>query len=90
MNVEPWVFLEDVAKHLDVAKDSVPPWIDHRGLPAHKIGRVTFRLSGLNARLRFFGLESPQPSIGHTSHHSPSACGSVLGKSSGKRSLPKV
>jgi excisionase family DNA binding protein len=43
---EPWVSLDDVAKHLGVAKDSVYRWIDGRGMPAHKIGRLwKFRLS---------------------------------------------
>jgi excisionase family DNA binding protein len=50
MNVESWPSLEDVAKHLDVAKDSVYRWIDHRGLPAHKIGRLwKLRLSEVDA-----------------------------------------
>ena len=30
----------DLAKHLGVAKDFVYPWIDHKGLPAHKIGSL--------------------------------------------------
>ncbi|EQD38597.1 Excisionase/Xis, DNA-binding domain protein [mine drainage metagenome] len=43
---EPWASVEEVAKHLGVAKDSVYRWIDHRGLPAHKIGRLwKFKLS---------------------------------------------
>ena len=37
---EPWASVDDVAKHLGVAKDSVYRWIEHRGLPAHKIGRL--------------------------------------------------
>jgi len=53
MTVEPWVSLEDVAKHLDVAKDSVYRWIDHRGLPAHKIGRLwKFKLSEVDKWVR--------------------------------------
>lgn len=40
MSSEPWVSLQEVAKHLGVAKDSVYRWIDHKGLPAHKIGRL--------------------------------------------------
>ena len=40
MPTEPWVSVEDLAKHLGVAKDSVYRWIDHKGLPAHKIGRL--------------------------------------------------
>lgn len=43
---EPWVSVEEVAKHLGVTKDSVYRWIDHRDLPAHKIGRLwKFKLS---------------------------------------------
>jgi excisionase family DNA binding protein len=43
---EQWVSVDDVAKHLGVAKDSVYRWIERRGLPAHRIGRLwKFRLS---------------------------------------------
>lgn len=40
ISAEPWVSLQDVAKHLGVANDSVYRWIDRKGLPAHKIGRL--------------------------------------------------
>ena len=41
MNVaERWVGVEDVATHLGVAKDSVYRWIEERGLPAHRVGRL--------------------------------------------------
>jgi excisionase family DNA binding protein len=43
---ERWVGVEDVAAHLGVAKDSVYRWIDERGLPAHRVGRLLrFKLS---------------------------------------------
>ncbi len=43
---EPWVSVDEVAKHLGVAKDSIYRWIEHRSLPAHKIGRLwKFKLS---------------------------------------------
>ena len=46
MAAEPWVSVEDVAKHLGVAKDSIYRWIESRRLPAHRIGRLwKFRLS---------------------------------------------
>jgi len=46
MTREPWASVEDVAKHLGVAKDSVYRWIETQGLPAHKIGRLwKFKLS---------------------------------------------
>ena len=37
---EAWVSVDEVATHLGVAKESVYRWIDHKGLPAHKIGRL--------------------------------------------------
>lgn len=54
--IEAWVSVDDVAKHLGVAKDSVYRWIDHRGLPAHKIGRLwKFKLSDIDAWVRAGG-----------------------------------
>jgi excisionase family DNA binding protein len=44
------VSVEDVAKHLGVARDSVYRWIESRGLPAHKVGRIwKFKLSQVDA-----------------------------------------
>ena len=40
MTNEPWVSVYDLVKHLGVAKDFVYRWIDQKGLPAHKIGRL--------------------------------------------------
>jgi len=43
---ERWVDVSDVAAHLGVAKESVYRWIDNRGLPAHRVGRLfRFKLS---------------------------------------------
>jgi excisionase family DNA binding protein len=53
MTTEPWASVEDVAKHLGVAKDSVYRWIESRNLPAHKIGRLwKFKLSEVDERGR--------------------------------------
>jgi excisionase family DNA binding protein len=50
---EPWVSVEDVAKHLGVVKDSIYRWIEHRGLPAHRIGRLwKFKLSEVDDWVR--------------------------------------
>jgi excisionase family DNA binding protein len=55
---EPWVSVEDVAKHLGVARDSVYRWIESRGLPAHKIGRLwKFKLSQVDAWVEAGGAE---------------------------------
>lgn len=56
MPAEPWVSVENVANHLGVAKDSVYRWIDHKGLPAHKIGRLwKFKLSEVDDWVRSGG-----------------------------------
>ena len=53
---EPWASVDDVAKHLGVAKDSVYRWIEHRGLPARRIGRLwKFKLSEVDAWVRAEG-----------------------------------
>jgi excisionase family DNA binding protein len=58
MTAEQWVSVEDVAKHLGVAKDSVYRWIDTRSLPAHKIGRLwKFKLSQVDAWVEAGGAE---------------------------------
>jgi excisionase family DNA binding protein len=50
VTVEPWVSVEEVAAHLGVTKDSVYRWIDRRGLPARKVGRLwKFKLSQVDA-----------------------------------------
>jgi excisionase family DNA binding protein len=53
MNTEPWASVENVAKHLGVAKGTVYRWIETRYLPAHKIGRVwKFKLSEVDVWAR--------------------------------------
>ena len=43
---EPWASVEDVAKHLGIAKDTVYRWIESKALPAHKMGRLwKFKIS---------------------------------------------
>ena len=43
---EGWGGVEDVATHLRVAKDSVYRWVNTKGFPAHRVGRLLrFRLS---------------------------------------------
>lgn len=60
MTTEPWVSVDDVARHLGVAKDSVYRWIETRGLPAHKIGRLwKFRLSEIDGWVEADGVAEP-------------------------------
>ncbi len=50
MTAEPRVSIENIVTHLGEAKDSVYRWIDRKGLPAHKVGRLwKFKLSQIDA-----------------------------------------
>jgi excisionase family DNA binding protein len=40
MNAEPWVSVDQIADHLGVTRDSIYRWIDRKGLPAHRVGRL--------------------------------------------------
>lgn len=53
---ERWVGVEDVADHLNVNKDSVYRWIEKKGLPAHRVGRLfRFKLSEVDEWVRAGG-----------------------------------
>lgn len=40
MTAEPWVSVDQIAQHLGVTRDSIYRWIDRKGLPAHRVGRL--------------------------------------------------
>ena len=55
---EPWTSVDDIAKHLGVAKDSVYRWIERRSLPAHRIGRLwKFKVSEVDEWVRAGGAD---------------------------------
>lgn len=65
MNAEPWVTAEQVAQHLGVVKDTVYRWREHKGLPAHKIGRLwKFQLSEVDEWVRTGGADEDKESSG--------------------------
>jgi excisionase family DNA binding protein len=48
-----WLSVEEAASHLGVSRDTVYRWIDHRGLPAHKVGRLwKFKKEEIDAWVR--------------------------------------
>jgi len=58
MMPEPWSSVDEVAKHLGAAQDSIYRWIEARGLPAHKIGHLwKFKLSEVDGWVRAGGAE---------------------------------
>ena len=55
---DPWSSVDEVAKYLGVAQDSIYRWIEGRGLPTHKIVRLwKFMLSEVDERVRAGGAE---------------------------------
>lgn len=50
---EPWVSIDVVAAHVGVRKDSIYRWIERRGLPATKVGKLwKLKLSEVDAWMR--------------------------------------
>jgi len=58
-----WHSVNEIAAHLGVAIDTVYRWIDHKGLPAHRIGRLwKCKLSEVDTWVRAGGsAETPEP-----------------------------
>jgi excisionase family DNA binding protein len=59
---ERWVVVDEVAAHLGVNRDSVYRWIDRKGLPAHRVGRLfRFKLSEVDEWVRAGGAGEDTP-----------------------------
>lgn len=55
---EPWVSVEQIAEHLGVTRDSIYRWIDSKGLPAHRIGRLwKFKISAVDDWVQAVGAD---------------------------------
>lgn len=65
---ERWVGVQGVATHLGVNKDSVYRWIDKKGLPARRVGRLyRFRISEVDEWVKSGGTLSDSLKTGNTS-----------------------
>ena len=61
---EPWISVEQIAEHLGVTRDSIYRWIDAKGLPAHKIGRLwKFNISEVDDWVRRGGAAAPDEAV---------------------------
>jgi excisionase family DNA binding protein len=55
---ERWQSVDAVAEHLGVARDTVYRWIEQKGLPANRVGRLwKFKLSDVDAWVRSGGAD---------------------------------
>lgn len=62
---EPWVSVDVVASHLGVAKDTVYRWIERKGLPANKVGRLwKFKLDEVDEWVRGGGADEGTDAAG--------------------------
>jgi excisionase family DNA binding protein len=51
--VEPWASVEELAAHLGFVRDTIYRWIETKGMPAHRIGRLwKFKLSEVDGWVR--------------------------------------
>lgn len=56
--LEAWVSVDDVMAHLGVARDTIYRWIEAKGMPAHRIGRLwKFKLSEIDQWVRSGGAD---------------------------------
>ena len=66
---EPWVSVDELARHLGVAKDSVYRWIERKGLPAKKVGKLwKFKLSEVDEWVRAGAASSTSTDHGGGDH----------------------
>ena len=62
---EPWVSVEQIAEHLGVTRDSIYRWIDSKGLPAHRIGRLwKFKISAADNWVQAAGADDRKDHAG--------------------------
>lgn len=53
MAEERWRSVDEIAVHLGVARDTVYRWIEHKALPAHRVGRLwKFKLADVDDWVR--------------------------------------
>jgi excisionase family DNA binding protein len=55
---ERWLSVEEITGHLGVARDTVYRWIEQKGLPAHRLGKLwKFKVSEVDEWVRSGGAD---------------------------------
>jgi excisionase family DNA binding protein len=57
-----WLSVEDICTYLGVSKDTIYKWIDKKGMPAHRVGRLwKFRKEEVDQWVRSGGAAESGP-----------------------------
>ena len=52
-NVEKWSSMDTITDYLDISRETILQWINHRNMPAHKVGRQwKFKISEVDDWIR--------------------------------------
>lgn len=55
-NIEKWSSLKEMTEYLGASRESVFKWIEHKGMPAHKLGKLwKFKISEVDEWIRSGG-----------------------------------
>lgn len=55
-NIEKWSSMDIITDYLGVSRETVLQWINHRNMPAHKVGRLwKFKISEVDEWIRSGG-----------------------------------
>ena len=53
LEIERWLSVEEIAKHLGVSKETIYRWVEKSKIPAHKVGRQwKFQVSEIDQWVR--------------------------------------
>ena len=54
--IEKWSSLKDITEYLGVSREAIFQWIENRGMPGHKVGRLwKFKVSEVDEWIRSGG-----------------------------------
>ncbi|MFQ5641515.1 MAG: helix-turn-helix domain-containing protein [bacterium] len=73
MTDDRWLSVDEIAAHLGVKRDTIYKWIERKGMPAHKVGRLwKFRKDDVDEWVRSagtYGEKTPHEDDGSTEGH---------------------
>lgn len=56
-----WLSVDEISSHLGVVEDTIYRWIEHRGLPAHRVGKLwKFQTKEVDVWVKSGGAGDPQ------------------------------